>query len=73
MVKNLIDQKFGRLTVISDMGRDSQRHQCWDCLCECGETRAVNHYNLISGRTKSCGCINRERLKVMNKKNTTKK
>ncbi len=61
-MENLIGKKFGRLTVIADMGRDNQRHQCWDCLCECGNLKAINGYSLLSGRTKSCGCINGERL-----------
>ena len=28
-----------------------------DCRCACGTQKPVNRYNLISGKTASCGCV----------------
>jgi hypothetical protein len=34
----------------------------WVVRCECGVTKTVNKCDVRSGRTKSCGCLNRERV-----------
>jgi hypothetical protein len=59
--KDLIGQKFGRLTVLEDVGRS---HRCviWKCLCECGNIVNVTSSHLQDGTTQSCGCYNRERV-----------
>ncbi len=31
------------------------------CECECGRIRFVNKYDLISGKSKSCGCLTRNK------------
>lgn len=49
-------QKFGRLTVIAPMPPESQK-----CICDCGNEVNVLTYNLISGNTQSCGCLQRDR------------
>jgi hypothetical protein len=37
VVNNLINQQFGRLTVIKDSGkRSSKRNIIWLCQCDCG-------------------------------------
>ena len=56
MKLQLIGQKFGKLTVISNT--DSMNyHSCWVCLCECGKKVKVKGIHLKSGHTKSCGCL----------------
>lgn len=32
----------------------------WLCRCSCGQTKVISRSNLISGTTKSCGCLNDE-------------
>ena len=61
---DLTGQKYGRLTVmrkaddyISPKGYTST---CYECLCDCGEITIVRRSDLISGRTKSCGCFRKE-------------
>lgn len=56
---DLTGQVFGRLTVI-DRAENKGKQTIWRCRCECGNQLEVNAYNLKSGHTKSCGCINRE-------------
>lgn len=56
-----IGQTFGKLTVLSKMlKRDKSGHHYYLCQCECGEKTPVRDSRLISGNTRSCGCIRRE-------------
>lgn len=61
--RNILGQKFGRLTVIEYEGlkpRDSgssTNASWWLCLCECGNTKSAPAHNLTKGNTKSCGCL----------------
>lgn len=55
--KNLIGQRFGKLTVIKDSGqRGHNRAVLWECLCDCGNTILVRSDQLTIGHTGSCGC-----------------
>lgn len=51
---DLTDKVFGRLRVVSFQGRYSR------CVCECGRTTLVLSTKLRNGRTRSCGCLQRE-------------
>lgn len=57
--RNLIDQVFGRWSVVSKS--DSKRLTSWNCLCVCGSERAVRQDHLLNGASPSCGCISDER------------
>jgi hypothetical protein len=54
--KNLIGQRFGKLTVLEVSGKIDGRLQ-WKCQCACGNVCYVHggHLGTRSG-TKSCGC-----------------
>lgn len=56
---NLLNKKFGKLTVIKFVGikRD---HTYWQCKCDCGNSLNCTSDSLITGNTKSCGCIRKE-------------
>lgn len=58
-VIDLIGQIFGRLTVVGKAEK-RQGTQFWNCLCECGTTRTIRTHSLVTGHTRSCGCLNRE-------------
>ena len=53
---DLIGRKFGFLRVIAKAGTDKYRRRQWRVQCECGVTERVLATNLLSGRSKSCGC-----------------
>lgn len=60
---DITGKKYGMLTVISmadDYISPSGVHlsRC-KCICECGNETIVNMSGLVSGTTKSCGCLNR--------------
>lgn len=48
--------KFGLLTIISFSHKNSE-HKYWNCICDCGNTKIVKQKFLVSGTTKSCGCL----------------
>ena len=51
---------FSRWLVIA-RGNITDRKTRWECRCECGVVRSVLSSSLISGKSKSCGCLNSER------------
>lgn len=63
---SLVGQRFGRLVVSSKNG--DARPQKWACLCDCGNTHIAREAHMKSGRTKSCGCLNRELIKARSTK-----
>lgn len=48
---------YGRLTVISPVGKNKHGHIYWLCICECGNEHIPTSGNLTNGSTKSCGCL----------------
>lgn len=66
--EDLIGKKFGRLTAIKFDGIEHKRDNkgknrdigFWLCKCECGNLKRVARNALISGDTKSCGCLKKE-------------
>jgi hypothetical protein len=59
---DLMNQRFGRLLVIKEEGRKS-RNVAWLCLCDCGNYKVIAGQSLRTGRTTSCGCLQRERAR----------
>ncbi len=57
---DIAGQRFGRLVATKLAGRAKNRDCLWLCRCDCGEERAFNVGNLRGGRSKSCGCLQRE-------------
>lgn len=50
---------FAMLTVVRNAGRDNHGRYVFECQCECGNLSVVKATYLVSGRTKSCGCLKR--------------
>jgi hypothetical protein len=48
---------FGALCVMAYAGTDRHGRRKWRVQCECGRSKTVLAANLLSGRSKSCGCI----------------
>lgn len=65
--KDLTGIRFGRWTVISLSGTRRQKNytrRFWNCVCVCGAVRKVSSMGLLSGSSKSCGCM---RLDIINR------
>ena len=54
---DLLGRKFGRLTVVKDVGLIDKYSNGWLCECECGNKKRVRSRDLLKGATKSCGCL----------------
>ena len=68
-IKDLVNQKFGHLTVVKFSHSENGRAM-WLCDCDCGNTNVIiKGKYLLNGDTKSCGCANIERIKQMGKDN----
>lgn len=68
--ENLIGRTFGRLTVIHRY-IDEQDHVQWECQCECGNSLIIRGDSLKSGHTKSCGCLQKEKVGQLKLKDFT--
>ena len=58
---NIINQKFGKLIVLSlhhtKTYKSGQKVEYYLCKCDCNKEIIVSKPNLLSGHTKSCGCL----------------
>ena len=67
--KNIIGQKFGRLTVIGKTEKTTKDHYIiWLCKCDCGNICEVDTHSLKRGNTQSCGCFRKEQASKANSK-----
>lgn len=56
----LIGKRFGLLTVLANgksIPAKSGTRKYWKCKCDCGNECEVVSNALVSGKTKSCGCL----------------
>jgi hypothetical protein len=63
--ENLINNKFGKLTVVKRYLENYEKYSDvkWLCQCECGETRIVLSHHLKQKIAKDCGCATRKKYK----------
>lgn len=54
---DLINKRFGNLTVLKDSGERFHRGVVWICKCDCGRIKNIPRMHLINGHAKSCGSI----------------
>jgi hypothetical protein len=62
---NLINCHFGRLFVLSraeSIRSGGSPYSAWECKCDCGSIVTVRGAHLRNGKTKSCGCLQLERV-----------
>lgn len=65
---DLTGQQFGYLTVLNRGKENKNGRPTWDCKCKCGNIVNVRGNDLRNGRTLSCGCLGKQRLKEANEK-----
>lgn len=53
--EEILHKKFHRLTILEIL----PQQKCL-CMCECGNEKVAYLFNVLSGRTKSCGCLAKE-------------
>lgn len=69
--KDLTGQRFGRLLVLEvaepKKFPSGQSHTQFRCKCDCGKEVVVLSRNLLTGNTRSCGCLALETRTIHNK------
>lgn len=62
---NLTGNRYGRLVVIGCAGNNAHKQRTWLCQCDCGETNTVVGGSLVSGLTRSCGCLKNDTIRAI--------
>lgn len=60
--RNILGLTFGRLCVVSLLG-SYKNVVYYLCKCSCGNETEVRTSALINGNTRSCGCLNLDRVR----------
>jgi len=58
-INDMIGRRYGELTVEAYSHKDAASRNYFLCICSCGKSKTIQQSNLLSGRTRSCGCIRR--------------
>jgi hypothetical protein len=69
---DLTGQRFGRLLVVGFSHKEKRNKTYsyyWFCNCDCGTENKVVCTSHLRGKTKSCGCLHREKLRNSKRKN----
>ena len=54
-----IGKKFNKLIFLEELGGTGNR-KYWKCECECGKIKEFPYWGVFSGKTKSCGCYQKQ-------------
>lgn len=54
---DITGQKFGHWTAISFVETRGKRREYWKFRCDCGKEKIVLKYNVTSGKSTNCGCM----------------
>ena len=60
-LKDETGSRYGRLVVLG-RAKSGDHGALWRCQCDCGKEVIVRGHALRSGKTHSCGCLNREAI-----------
>lgn len=63
---DLTGRRFGRLVVIKRISPIGHKVR-WLCHCDCGAEKDIAAYELTSGNTRSCGCLQAESRRMPKK------
>jgi hypothetical protein len=56
-------ERYGRLLVVSFHCVNHHHHKCFLFRCDCGNEKIITGSSVRNGSIKSCGCLNRDRLR----------
>lgn len=65
---NIANKEFGMLKALYIVDRKSatkSRSKMWHCVCDCGKECDVPQSRLVSGKTRSCGCLRVKKIKEL--------
>ena len=64
--------RFHMLVVESLAYLDDRRGTSWHCRCDCGGTTTTYRTALVSGNTRSCGCLRGRNIDRVNERRTAR-
>ena len=68
-IGEIIGTKVGRLIIKKEVEPKTYKSgkvvKQYFCECDCGSSTVVVRNNLVTARTKSCGCMKREHIETM--------
>lgn len=59
----ILGNKFNRLKIISVYSKDHRNQYSYLCKCDCNNLCVIRGDSFKSGKTKSCGCLQKEMLR----------
>ena len=62
--KDITGQRFGMLTALKIIGKAKDGTNVYDCLCDCGNHKAVRSVELRAETSWNCGCIHKNRKDI---------
>lgn len=64
--EDIIGKTFGKLSVLREVPKSDRKpgRRLYVCKCSCGNEATVQSNNLLSGATKSCGCLRNHAAKI---------
>jgi hypothetical protein len=57
---DIIGNRFGRLTVLECVGLNKCGGTIFLCECDCGNKKTISRSHIVSGDTRSCGCLRKD-------------
>lgn len=63
--QNIINKRFGMLTVVKELDRSQYKRRTYLCKCDCGNELIINGASLTTGHTLSCGCMTRSKGEII--------
>lgn len=66
IVRDITGQRFTRLVALERLERKRGSSFLWRCQCDCGKIVEVSSNSLLSGNTKSCGCLRSDSIRHTN-------
>lgn len=55
-----VGDKWNKLTILEESGKDNHQHRMVFCECECGNRVRTQAANVRLGRVRSCGCVHKQ-------------
>lgn len=72
LCKDLLNQKFGQLTVVQKLKMNNHREMEWLCVCDCGREHISTSNRLTRGQTTCCKECMKNKISISNTKHSCK-
>ena len=64
--KDIAGMQFGYLEALEPSGKRNRKGRYWICRCKCGKVVELPASRLLTGNTRSCGCMLADHLQKVN-------